>query len=1495
MLARMDAVEARVFAPLDAAQGDAAAATAAIEGHGPGVFGYLRSLLDDDDAHDAYSQWAEDLWQGLPGFRRECSLRAWSYRLAWHASCRLRRDPYRARGQPLAYERRLAARRLGGGLHHRDRQPARGPRAAPRAAASRRTRRSSRCGVDRELDWDEVAAVLSGEGEPVTRGRAPQAVRAAEGPAEGARARGGAPRRGADGGDVADGACAPARTARRRASRRSSRSSPPPRPPRRRSSGSAPTPRPGAGSASSSSCASSGRGGFGVVFEAFDAELGRRVAFKAVKPSARAAGDPTSCSGARREAVAQLAAPGHRHALRRGALRRGALPHPRAPPRRDARRPRPARAARRRARRCGSALAVSRALVHAHAAGVLHRDLKPSNVFLTADGGVKVLDFGLAHVFGVGAPAQSGTPGYMAPEQLRGGREDARTDVFAVGVLLDEMLAPHPAARGRAARGARGALPGRGSRRAAGRRRRAWRASSGELRAALDRRRGRVPRRAAVRASAVEALRHLFLGEQCSSRPVFGQDCAEHYRRAVALDPTLAVAHYQLSVWTRRFGGSRAAQRRAIARALRHHRSAPPAEQVLIRAFAAHVAGRDGDAIALFREATERWPEDPRAYYEMGDLLRHQDELGLAVPNLERAVALNPDLGWAPGQLAEALGALGREEALRAWVARWSRAPTVVNLHALSIAHGWLGDLDGAAAAARRAVTLGAGLVAQQDLVGAVGFSGRYDAAAELARGFMEPGSPIRRMGFYTMCAVEAYRGRRRAALDWLDALAREIPEVRDDALYVAARADFLLGDGDPAPVLAEVARLEALDPRAAAEHAAGLAWLGADARAAELARRPAAGLGRSPARTTRSPRSGAGRWTARSPRCGPWPPRRRCAPGAPRRSGSSAISRSPPGGPPRRSPRSSTSSGSTCPRVMWRTWAHPRALLAHRAVPRGARGPRRGAGGRRAAPRRVALRGAGRAAPPGRAGARRPAPGLSPAARRRARPALSCRRPPWSPVGLHVATLRLAPARLRRSRRGPRAATSPTSPPSAGETMIALTRSAGRIRPVVRDVLWRQVYFTAVRATPFTLLARAPRRPRGRGAVALLRRRGRRRPRHGARRDPRPRARAAPHRVDRDRPLRHRDRRRARDDAHRGRGGRARGDGDRSVRVPRRPARPRAPRSPSRASRSLFLACSVGASALLSPLLGGPAPHVLLDHVIGALRPADAVALGAKTIVPGHRHRRGRLPRGAPRAGAARPRCRPRSRRRACALVHPRLRLEHHRHRAPLPRVSPVDAAPLAEAQGLTVTARAGALRVEGLAFRLHPGEALVLVGPIEAGSAVLRALLGIDRPDAGQRAAPRRARPATLPRARGGRPPRPRRLVPAERLAPREPDLAREPAPPAPVPPPPDRGRGGARRHRGPGALRPRRRPRRSGRRRSPCPMRRRLALARATLLDPELLVLDDPLDDLEHDVARDVLAALATWTRERPRGLLLTSHLSGTAAALRAPALPLPVIRA
>jgi TolB-like protein/Tfp pilus assembly protein PilF len=197
-----------------------------------------------------------------------------------------------------------------------------------------------------------------------------------------------------------------------------------------------------------------GSGGMGVVYRARDPRLGRDVALKVLpddvasdperlrrfETEARAAGalahpnvvvvhDIGEAGGTPFVVSELLEGETLRERLRRGALAPGEA--------------------------VAIALGVAQGLEAAHERGIVHRDLKPENLFLTRDGRVKILDFGLAKLRAPGAPADSqaetwsretragtilGTPGYLAPEQARGQDADARADLFALGAVLYEML-----------------------------------------------------------------------------------------------------------------------------------------------------------------------------------------------------------------------------------------------------------------------------------------------------------------------------------------------------------------------------------------------------------------------------------------------------------------------------------------------------------------------------------------------------------------------------------------------------------------------------------------------------------------------------------------------------------------------------------------------------------------------------------------------------------------------------------------------------------------------------------------------------------------------------------------------------------------------------------------------------------------------------------------------------------------------------------------------
>ena len=188
-----------------------------------------------------------------------------------------------------------------------------------------------------------------------------------------------------------------------------------------------------------------GSGGMSSVYRAFDTLLERNVALKILHP--QYLGDDDHVERFRREArsVAQLSHPNVVTVIDRGedagreyivfelvdgddlkelVERGGPLPV-------------------RRVLELG--LEVGRALAFAHAQGLVHRDVKPQNVLLDADGRAKVTDFGIARSLGTASTTETGTvlgtSHYIAPEQARGERVDALTDVYSFGAVLYELLA----------------------------------------------------------------------------------------------------------------------------------------------------------------------------------------------------------------------------------------------------------------------------------------------------------------------------------------------------------------------------------------------------------------------------------------------------------------------------------------------------------------------------------------------------------------------------------------------------------------------------------------------------------------------------------------------------------------------------------------------------------------------------------------------------------------------------------------------------------------------------------------------------------------------------------------------------------------------------------------------------------------------------------------------------------------------------------------------
>ncbi len=193
-----------------------------------------------------------------------------------------------------------------------------------------------------------------------------------------------------------------------------------------------------------------GEGGMGVVFKAIDRTLDKNVALKIIQP--HQAGNPGFIERFKREVrlTQQITHPNvcrvydlgeqdgtyylsmqwiDGETLRKLLRQAGRLEQDRA---------------------LEIAEKIARALGAAHAKGIIHRDLKPENIMLGGRGTVYVMDFGLAKDLGSGSrsgTASIGTPDYMAPEQLRGEKVDERTDLYSLGLIIQEMLTGKPPSR----------------------------------------------------------------------------------------------------------------------------------------------------------------------------------------------------------------------------------------------------------------------------------------------------------------------------------------------------------------------------------------------------------------------------------------------------------------------------------------------------------------------------------------------------------------------------------------------------------------------------------------------------------------------------------------------------------------------------------------------------------------------------------------------------------------------------------------------------------------------------------------------------------------------------------------------------------------------------------------------------------------------------------------------------------------------------------------
>jgi eukaryotic-like serine/threonine-protein kinase len=329
--------------------------------------------------------------------------------------------------------------------------------------------------------------------------------------------------------------------------------------------------------------------------------------------------------------------------------------------------------------------------------------------------------------------------------------------------------------------------------------------------------------------SSLQAHQHYLAGVRCVDRPSEGGGadpaaCERLFRRALAIDPDFPLAHFELARVASWNEYPSEELRAFLDPAIRRLDRLPAREQALVRAWEANVSGDPDAGIQVLRAAAKEFPEDARLAFALGDLLCRQGRRAEAVPDLERALALDPGFELAADSLVWSLGLLDRKEDLLRLAARLAASPpSSGTLASEARARGFAGDVEGALRVARSAAPGGTGL-ARDHLENALVAAGRWSEAEGMLRddAVLEPGRAGDRI-----VRLLLLRGRFREAQAILDQQAAPTDPRLRYLLRARQVNQFLAPRGDLAGVQRIVDETAAWSPEIAAEQAPTLAYVG--------------------------------------------------------------------------------------------------------------------------------------------------------------------------------------------------------------------------------------------------------------------------------------------------------------------------------------------------------------------------------------------------------------------------------------------------------------------------------------------------------------------------------------------------------------------------------------------------------------------------------------------------------------------------------------------